>query len=383
MNIFSLFARLHSPEADLGGGGADLGSAEPSTPAADTGSEPAGPSIEDTIRDKYRELTGTSGEDDGEEGAEAPKEPKKPQARQNGRFAKEGAQAAAPGTEGDQQAPAGEEGEGEQPVVTQKPHDAMPNTWKKELSEEWKALPERARQEIHRREQDMFNGLRQYKEGAQFGQSMAREMLPYQRIMQEKGVTPQAIVRDIMGALNTMATGSEESKADTFLQLAKTYGINLDQVMTRHSRVPSQAVPGLEPVLQRVQQIESRFTQADQERQRQQDAEDDAAAQRFLNDPKNEHARTVAPQVAALLSSGQAKDYADAYEQAIWLHPEVRQKLLDKQAAEQRKKDSEQAKNARRAASTNVQRRGTPPAQTAPRTMDDTIREQLRKHNLS
>jgi uncharacterized membrane-anchored protein YhcB (DUF1043 family) len=243
----------------------------------------------------------------------------------------------------------------------------------------WKGLPEQARQEVHRREQDMHNGLRQYKDAAGFGQSLAREMAPYQGIMQKNGVTPQAIVRDIMGALNTMATGSDESKASTFLQLSRTYGINLDHVMSLHSRAPSQPAPELTALKQEIGEVRNRLTQADQEREQALQREDDAAVNRFLNDPKNEHAKSVSQQMAELLNTGLAKDLDDAYQQAIWRHPEVRQKLLAKQEAERRKTESEAAKAARRASSTNVQRRGTPPAPAQKGTMDDTIRATFRQ----
>jgi hypothetical protein len=377
MTLQRLFARFQSPEDDLAGGGgaADAGASEAPP------SESASPSMEDTIRDTYRSLMGNEGGED-VEGEEAPAEPKhKAQPREKGRFAKEGAQAAS--QDGEQVQAAAESSE-EQTPSQAKPHDVLPNTWKKELADTWKTLPESARQEIHRREQDMHNGLRQYKDAAGFGQSIAREMQPYQGIMQKNGVTPQAIVRDIMGALNTMATGSDESKASTFLQLARTYGINLDNVMSLHSRAPSQAAPDLSPVIQRMDKIESRISQADQERERQLQAEDDAAVLKFTNDPKNEFAKdpSVKAAMAQMLLGGVATDLADAYERVIWNIPEVRQKLLDKQEADRRKKDSEAARNARKASATNVQRRGTPPAQAPKGTMDDTIRATLRKLNV-
>jgi hypothetical protein len=377
MNLQRLFARFQAPEDDLGGGGASA----PEPAAAST--ESAGPSMDDTIRDTYRSLMGEeSSEKDGTEEPAATEPRHKTQPRQSGRFAKDGVQTSAPGQqtpEGEQQQASGEDGEQQTQTLEAKPHDALPNTWKKELADTWKTLPESARQEIHRREQDMHNGLRQYKDAAGFGQSLAREMAPYQGIMQKNGVTPQAIVRDIMGALNTMATGSDESKASTFLQLARTYGINLDNVMSLHSRAPSQQAPELTALKQEIGEVRNRLTQADQERELALQREDDATVQRFLNDPKNEHAKAVSAQMAGLLTSGQAKDLDDAYQQAIWLHPETRQKLLAKQDAERRKTESEQAKSARKASSTNVQRRGTPPAPARKGTMDDTIRSELRR----
>lgn len=334
-------------------------------------SAPAGPSMDDTARETYRAVMESG--DMPEEIADDKAVTEKPARTRgaDGRFAK-----------GEEPAPANTADPAEPAEQTQtKPHDAYPNTWGKDLAETWKTLPENVRQQIHKREQDMHNGIRQYRDAAGFGQQMAQEMLPYQQIMREKGVTPQGVVRDIMKSLHTMVTGSEESKAQTFLQLAQSYGINLDTVMSLGQRSPSQAAPDLAPVLQRVQQIETRISQADQQRAEAERAEDDRAVNAFLNDPKNEHAQTVRQQMSSLLLSGQAKDLADAYSQAIWLHPEVRAKLLEKQETERRKKEAEEAAAARKAAAANVTRRGTPPAPNKPGSMEDTARAIYRRLN--
>jgi hypothetical protein len=369
-----LFALLRAPADDTGG---DLGGGAPGGEAPAADSTPTA-SIEDTARNTYRALMEAGGDDDAD-GAGDPAEQthhSNKQPRDKGKFSK----AAAAAVEGEQPAA----NQGQQQETTEQPaqpkaHDAYPNTWRKELQADWSNLPENVRQQIHQREQDFHNGIRQYKDAAGFGSSIAQEMMPYQQVMRERGVTPQGVVRDIMGALNTMVTGSEETKAQVFLKMAGDYGINLDTVMSLRQRAPSQAAPELHPVLQRVQQLETRISQADQEREQAQQREDDARVNAFLNDPKNEHARTVAKQMSSLLMSGQAKDLQDAYEQAMWLHPEVRTKLLEKQEADRRKKEAEQAANARKAASTNVSRRGTPPAPAKAGKIEDTARDVYRR----
>lgn len=369
-----LIHKLFAPADDLNGAaGADP--AAGAGPVGDAAGEP-GPSLEDTARETYRTLMsqeeGAEGETDTDE-----QTPSGKQRGADGKFVKAaGEQAAKP--DGEQQPPA----EDQQLQQTQaKPHDAYPNTWRKELNGEWAKLPEPVRAEIHKREQDFHNGVKQYRDAAGFGAAMAQEMLPYQQIMREKGVTPQGIVRDIMASLKEMVTGSEESKAQVFLKLASDYGINFDTVLSLRQRAPGPAAPDLSPVLQRVQQIETRITQADQERERQLQQEEDARVTAFLNDAKNEHARAVAPQMKALLLSGQAQDLADAYEQAIWVHPETRAKLLAKQEAERRKKEADEAAAARKAASANVHRRGTPPAPAKAGSLEDTARSVYRKLN--
>jgi len=374
MNPRFLTMRLLAPEGDLGGGGGEADAVGAATSEAEAGG--AAPTLEDTARETYRALMAEGGHDEetGEGSDPAAKQTGKARGA-DGRFAKQaGTEVAAAADKPEGAAPAATD-----PAAQAKPHDAFPSTWRKELSETWSALPENVREQVHRREQQFHDGIRQYKDAAGFGSTIAQEMLPYQRIMQQRGVTPQTVVRDIMASLNTMVTGNEESKAQVFLKMADDYGINIDTVMSLRQRAPSQAAPDFSPVLQRVQQLETRIQQADQQREQELRDEDERTVLAFLNDPKNEHARTVAEDMTALLVNGRATNLQEAYEKAIWSHPEVRAKLLAKQEAERRKKEAEEAAAARKASGANVHRRGTPPAPAKPGSMEDTARAAYRK----
>lgn len=369
-----------SPDVDVGGGaGGASGGAGIADAGASGGNDSPAPTMEDTARSEYKRLMG--GESDATDSIdEQIDEPRhKSQPRDKGKFSKAAA-AGEQSLEGQQQQQAaGEEGQQQQQAQT-KLHDSFPNTWQKELQGEWAGLSENVRQQIHKREADFHNGVRQYKDAATFGSSIARELMPYQEIMRKNGVSPQSIVRDIMGSLNVMATGSAETKTAEFLKLAETYGIDVATLQTQRQRAPAGAAPDLSPVLQRVQQIETRITQADQEREQHERAQDEAAVNSFLNDSKNEHARTVMPIMSKLLLSGQAETLQDAYEKAIWIDPQVRQKLLEKQDADRRTKEAEQVAAAKKAAAANVTRRGTPPTAIKHGTMEDSARSVYRKH---
>lgn len=352
------------------------------TTATSGGADEAAPSMEDSIRSTYRELM----TDDGADTATPAAEGKAPKAGRDegGRFARQEPEPAqkgnGAGTDRKAPAPAGEEPlPGQEPVTPAKPHDAYPNTWRRELADAWKTLPEPVREEIHRREGDFHNGIRQYRDAAQFGQGLAQEMLPYQQIMQQRGVQPRELVRDIMGTLNTFATGSDEQKAQALLRVAQDYGINLDAVTTLRQRAPDGVAPALAPVLQRIHRVESTLEAQAQEREQLQREEDEANVQRFINDPKNEHAKTCAKEMAALLTSGEARDLQEAYDKALWLNPQTRAALLAKQDQERQEREATEAANARKAAGVNVPRRGTPPVARKPGTMEDTIRETYRE----
>lgn len=351
---------------------AATGGAETATNGA--GGEAA--SMEDTARDTYRELMST-GDDEAPAGEEQTAEPSQASRARgaDGKFTKAVVQAVA-----DPQQPADPVAADPAAEAAAKPHDAFPNTWKRELGETWKALPEAVREEIHRREGDFHNGIRQYRDAANFGNGIAQEMLPYQQVMQQHGVQPRELVRDIMAALNTMATGTAEQKASTFLKLAGNYGISLDHLQTQRQRAPAgDDSPVLAPVLQRIRQVETRLETQQQEREQLQAEEDLATVQRFINDPKNEYAKEVQAEMSQLLTSGGARDLQEAYDKAIWVNPTVRAKVLGKQDEERVKRQAAEAAAARKAAGANVARRGTPPpAAQRPGTMEDTARSVYR-----
>ena len=331
------------------------------TPAAVT-PEPvapvqAEPSMEDTIRDTYQKLT-------------TPARERGP----DGKFLRTESVAAPDDTAGGVEA----QEIAAAPPPEPKPWETPPNTWKKETAAQFAALPEPIKQEIHRREEDFHKGIAQYKDAAAFGHSMFEDISPHFDVMRQLGGTPKEVVRDVLGAWRTLATGSPEQKRSTLLQLAQGYGISLDELADPRYR-GEQPAPELAPVLQRLGQLEQTITESQRAREEAEHAERVSAAQKFLSDPKHEYMDTVFEDVVALVRAG--RDPEKAYEQAIWAHPDTRAKLMAKQDAERRQREAAEAAAARKAAAVNVQRRGSPPAASKPGTMEDTIRETYRQLN--
>lgn len=327
----------------------------PVAPAA-----PAAPeaTMEDTIRETYKSLTRPA-----------------PERGPDGRFLRT--------SEPEPTEAPGDTGEGaEAPIAAPapppepKPWDAAPNTWRKEIASEYGALPESVRQEIHRREEDFHKGISQYRDAAAFGHSMFEDVAPHFDAIRQTGATPKDVVRDVMNAWRALATGTADQKRDTLLRLADGYGISLDELMESRYREPPSA-PEIAPVLQRLQRLESTITESQRAREEAERAERISQAQKFLSDPAREHIEAVFDDVVALVRAGKTPE--QAYEQAIWAHPETRAKLIAKQDDERRQREAEQAAAARKAAAANVARRGTPPAATPPGSMDDTARQAYRR----
>lgn len=332
--------------------------ATPATPAAEAA--PA-KSMDDTIRDTLRDLTAA---------------PTSRERGPDGRFLRNEDSTEAPGDTG-AGATAPETSAPASPPEP-KPWDAAPNAWKKDVATAYAALPEPVRQEIHRREEDFHRGIAQYKDAAAFGHSMFEDISPHFETMRQMGAAPREVVREVMGAWRELATGTPDQKRATLLRLADAYGISRAEFDGARDR-DFPANPELAPVLQRLAQLEGTITESQRAREAAEQAERVAQATKFLNDPAHEHIDTVLDDVLILVRAG--KSPADAYQQAIWAHPETRAKLIAKQEDERKQREAAEAAAARKAATVNVQRRGTPPVATKPGTIEDTIRQTYRQLN--
>lgn len=264
----------------------------------------------------------------------------------------------------------------ETPAVVAKPHDAAPNTWRKELATEFGKLPENVREEIHRREADFHKGITQYKEAAGFGTQMAQELLPYQPLMQQYGKQPREVVKEATTVWKTLVTGSPQEKANTWLQIAQAYGIDLSALGTdppQGTAQPTQEDPRLVTALQRLEKLEGHLTSQERQRAEAEFSAHTDTVNKFGSDPKHEHFQSVREDMAVLIETGRAKDLDDAYDKAIWINPDVRAKLLAKQEKERADKLAAAAANARKAAGANVTRRGTPPTPPKAGKIEDTL----------
>lgn len=342
-----------------------IGAADTPAPARD---------MESTIRETYRELIAApepETNDDKPARARAP----------DGKFTKttpEGTEIAAapPETSDATEVPA------ETPPAQTAPYDAYPQSWRKELQAEWTKLPPPLREEIHRREQNFLDGIKQYREPAAFGQAIGSELLPHVELFRQMQTTPVAVVRDLMQTWSGLVKGSPQDRANLIRQVAAQFGIDatsLSASATGPASSATQPSADLAPLSQELAQIKQRLEADAQERQRIEAEQASAEIESFGKDPKREHFAAVRQAMSQLLLSGQATTLQDAYDKATWLVPEVRAKVLAAEDAARRKREADQAAAARKAAAANVTRRGTPPVATKPGTMEDTIRSTLRK----
>ncbi len=263
-----------------------------------------------------------------------------------------------------------------------------PKTWRKEATAGWETLPEHVRAEIHKREQDMYAGLEQYRGSAKLGEDVNALFTPYRQVMESAGVTATDILPGLVNSHGILALGSDDAKVNMLESLVRDYGIPLPKLL---AKLTGGAVTDVEPFVDptvkdlqtKVEALHSRLSAEDQRAAQAKQAEIRASIEAFANDPANIYFSDLADDIAQLIRGGVTKDIKVAYEKALWANPVVRAKEQARLAAEaeseRTRKAAEAAAKARRATAANVrtlERAGSPTA-AKPTSIDETLEQTL------
>lgn len=275
---------------------------------------------------------------------------------------------------------------------------APPSSWTAAAKAEFAKASPVVQQEVLRREQQMHDGIAQYKEKATYAETLHKAIAPFEQTIRGLGVTPDVAIHSLLNADHRMRYGAPNDKAGMLQQIVKDYRIDpsmaiqaiaqLANLDLSQMQVEPQAKidPNLQYVQQELQTTKQQLNQFLTAQQQREQAE--LNSQIAQAKQGKEHFDSVRNEMAALLQAGTAKSIDEAYEMAVWARPDLRQALLAKQLeeklaaenqkrAEEAKKTQAAAQAAKAAAATNVAKRGTLPAQKAVGTMQDTMRETL------
>lgn len=382
-----MFIRKYfAPEGDLAGGGASE-SVDTSTAADVSRETPSAPvEMEDTIRTAYKEITSrgkvdAQGRAHGEGGRFVAAQP------QGESGSGEDAAVETTAQPGAEQAAAAATAANTNPDNLEFTDNAghkhavniaePPTSWRAEAKAAYAALPENVRREVHRREHDFHNGVQQYKAAATFATQIGGEFKPYEALLRSQNWTPQALTKDFMNSHYRLSTGDASTKAAEILRVAGLYNVSAQDIQAALANPSSQPTQPQTPA--EVLELRQRLDRIEQERTQAEEASIQEQIRSFETDGKHEFFKQVAVEMGALLQAGRAKDMQDAYDKAIWSNPEVRAKLLARQAEEQRKTAAEKAAAAKKAASVNVAARGKHPSAAPVGSMEDTIRAKYRQ----
>jgi hypothetical protein len=278
-----------------------------------------------------------------------------------------------------------------------------PSTWKPTVRAEWEKLSPAVRAEIHRREADFLNGQAQLRPDAELGSKMREVIRPYEMMINAEGGTPERAVADLMRTAAIFRVGTAEQKYQAVGQICRQFGVDLVAIgraalAQAQGQQPQPGQPQQQPQFRdpRVDQMLQHQRQQEQQRQQRETQETEATVTRWMNEadaegnPKRPYLADVINEMSALvpqirqadptLSHAQALDAA--YDRAIWAHPEIRTLLANKQQtdleAKRRSDNQQRVREARRAGSVNVPRRGSQPSAGKPGSMEETIAETAR-----
>lgn len=279
-------------------------------------------------------------------------------------------------------APAAAEGQTSPPATPAA--DAPPKTWKADVSTaHWATLAPEVKAEIHRREEDFHRGIEQYKADAGFGKSVQAVLNPYMPILQQYNIDPVQQFQNLMGAHYTLSFGHPDQKVALIKSIIQDYRIDPKSLgFEAASGEPAYTDPQvaalqaeLAAVNSKLQQVTSGVAQA-----RQNEILKEVEA--FAKDPANEFFEKVSPEIATIVKADKSITLKEAYDRAIWLNPEVRATLIERQKkADAERKAQEQREHAAKAATAraaNVSPAPRPASATAPTgSIEDTMKETL------
>lgn len=257
------------------------------------------------------------------------------------------------------------------PVEAPKSTVKAPQSLKGELKEKFGELPPEWQGEIDRLERVAVKKIQETSQMANFGKSLADEFAPYQDLLKQAGATPQQALNSFLSTEYVLRTAPQAQKLATFVNLARHYGIDL-------SGIQQGQAPQIDPQTQAIHEENMRLRRAQAQRSNAESTQVLSTIEQFAADPKNEHFETVRTHMGALIENGTAKDLSDAYEQACWANPTIRNQLIQsrEQEAEAKRKEGERkAVELKKSAAVSI--RGTPASPIAPVQGKETVRQTL------
>lgn len=261
------------------------------------------------------------------------------------------------------------------PATTQSDLNTPPKTWRPEAASTWAALPEPAKQEILKREADIFKGIEGYRQDATIGKALRNTIDPYVGYLQSRGIPPMEAVRGLMQSHYTLATGTQQQKIELLTSMARSYGVELSAGGALGTAEPPPYIdPAVAGLQKELQAVKSQLSETERYRAEQVRVGIRSEVDTFAQDPAHPHFDEVSNEVAFLLQSGKASTLKDAYEQAIWLNPAVRNKVISAQRQTELQETANKVAAARTATSANVRTRARSGSTATPSgTIDDTI----------
>lgn len=193
---------------------------------------------------------------------------------------------------------------------------AFPSSWKKDYQPDWEKVDPRVRGYINEREQQMLDGLKQYKDFHGVGKTVADIVKPYEPMLKQLGIDAPKAISYLLAAHSRLTHGDEAARRAAYEELGRSLGF-AQQV------AQAQVDPALQQIMERQTQLERVLTQEHQRRyeetlqQTTRDVASFAEAKDEAGNLKHPYIDELADDIAQLLNAGVAKDLDDAYAKEI------------------------------------------------------------------
>jgi hypothetical protein len=239
-------------------------------------------------------------------------------------------------------------------VQEDRSHVNPPSTWRAEAKSKWATIDPAIKAEIHKREGDAMRGAEMLKEDAQYGKQITSVVAPYMPTIRSKGATAEEAIGTMLNAYHVLETASPNDKAQQILATAQQYGVlnEIGALLNNRQPVQPQGITQ-EQFSQRLAEERQSWEQQQTTQTIQSEVEQFASAANEDGSLKHPYFDNVRGTMGALVQSDPNMTIDQAYESAIWAHPDIRNLLPGQQASSEGKNldaartHAEKAKRAR------------------------------------
>ena len=249
-----------------------------------------------------------------------------------------------------------------------------PSSWSAKVREKWQGIDPEVRSEILRREESHVNGVRKLQEEHEPVKRFVESIGGVLHEASTLGVPPAQYIHNLAQAEHALRNGPPESRFEALMSLADQYGLPLRQYLNIPGQQQEKAA-ALPPEIMRELEEGRRFREQYSQQTRQ--TEQERIQQEIASfEKENEFFNDVRELMADLMDTNPRRTLKDAYEQAIWAHPEVRQVLIQRQQQAAAQDSSKQRRAAAAGASVQSNSRSDLDVPGDPKedTLEDTIR---------
>jgi len=227
---------------------------------------------------------------------------------------------------------------------------APPVSWSAAAKADFQSLPEHIRKEVLKREADMERGRAQWRSSAERLNRLDAILGPRTDYIRMRGMDEAGAVQALFAAQDLL----DRNPVEGLRQIARTYGVDPRALAMAGAPRQPPTGSGTQPPAQLTalaREVETLKGALAQQRRRTDEAHKAGVlsqVEAFAADPAHLYFENVRERMAALLRAEAAKDVADAYQQATWSDPEIRELLL-RQAQGARQGQSSDAARAKAA----------------------------------